>query len=91
MSSVIVISDDEQEKPTSPRHPILSSPIPPERFLANEPLTEKAEVKREVGQSIQRKKRRISESSVEHVEIKDVSKAKKMRRDEYKAVSVSFR
>ena len=89
MPSVIVISDDEQEELTVPRYPNLSSPIPPERFLGNESLTEK--VKREIGNSTRGKKRRISNSGVDPAEMNDVSKAKKMRREKHKAVGVSFR
>ena len=92
MSSVIVISDDEQDEVNVVHHPKLSSPIPPERFLGNpgsSPQGErKAKVNLKVGPPGQKKRRRSSDSDVEVIEVKDVSKAKKAKREERKAVSV---
>jgi len=92
MPSVIVISDDEQDELNIGRRPNLSSPIPPERFLGNpgNSLGERS-VNLKIGLPGQRKRRRLSDSDAEAVEVKDVSKAKKVKREERKAVSTSSR
>jgi hypothetical protein len=94
MSSVIFISDDEQEEFAIAPHQNLSSPIPPERFLANRSLTDKRmKVKSRVKPPAQRKRKRDSDSGVDPVDLveaKGGSKAKKTRKEEHKAVSVSF-
>jgi hypothetical protein len=92
MPSVIVISDDEQDEQTVVHRPNLSSPIPPERFLANSGSStgeQKAKVNLKLGPPVQKKRRRVSDADVEDVEVKDVSKAKKAKREERKAVSNS--
>jgi len=89
MSSVIVISDDEQGGDDIGHRPNLSSPIPPERFLGNtgsSPLAVQGGLK--IGSPVQRKRRRLSESDEEVVEVKDVSRVKKAKREERKAVSI---
>lgn len=88
MSSVIVISDDEQDELNVTRHPNLSSPVPPERFLGSKPLTGKVKVNLKIGPPTRRKRGRISDSDVEFVEVGGAPKAKIMRREEHKAVSV---
>lgn len=93
MPTVIVISDDEQEELNITRHPNLSSPIPPERFLGNESLTERnVKVNLEAGPPRERKRiRRRLDSDEEPLEVKDVPKAKRTKREERKSVSVFFR
>lgn len=96
MSSVIVISDDEQDEVNIDHRPNLSSPIPPERFLGNtedsSPGERRAKANVRIGPPGQRKRRRLSDSSdVDIVEVKNPPKAKKAKREERKAVSVSFR
>lgn len=92
MSAVIVISDDEQDDVVVVQRPNLSSPIPPERFLGNpgsSPTGGMANLK--IGPPGKRKRRRVSDSDSEVIEVKDVSKVKKAKREERKAVSVSSR
>lgn len=95
MSTVIVISDDEQELVEIIHRPNLLSPIPPQRFLGNPgsspPGERGAKINLKIGPPAQGKRRRPSESGVEVVEVKDVPKAKKAKREERKAVSVSSR
>lgn len=91
MSSVIVISDDERDELNVAHHPNLSSPIPPQRFLGiagSSPGERKAKVNLTLTPPRQKKRRRLSGSDVEAVEVKDVSKAKKVKREERKAVSI---
>jgi hypothetical protein len=92
MPSVIVISDDEQDEVNVVHRPNLSSPIPPERFLGNpgsSPQGERrAKVDVKIGPPGKRKRRRPSESDEEFVEVKDVSRVKKTKREQRKAVSV---
>ena len=91
MSSVIVISDDEQDELNVVHRPNLSSPIPPQRFLGNagsSPGERKAKVNLKLTPPGQKKRRRLSDSDVESVEVKDVSKAKKVKREQRKAVSI---
>lgn len=93
MSTVIVISDDEQDEVKITHRPNLSSPIPPQRFLGNPgsspPGERKVKVNLKIDPSGQGKRRRLSDSGVEVVEVKDIPKAKKAKREERKAVSVS--
>jgi len=92
MPSVIVISDDEQDEVNVVHHPKLSSPIPPKRFLGNSGSSPQGErrgkVNLKIGPPGQRKRRRPSDSDVEAVEVKDVPKVKKTKREQRKAVSV---
>ena len=91
MSSVIVISDDERDELNVIHHPNLSSPISPQRFLGiagSSPGERKVKVNLKLTPPGQKKRRRLSDSDVEAVEIKDVSKAKKVKREERKAVSI---
>lgn len=92
MRSVIVISDDEQDEVNVVHHPKLSSPIPPERFLGNSGSSPQGEqrvkVNLKIGPPGKRKRRRPSDSDVESVEVEDVSRAKKTKKEERKAVSV---
>jgi len=91
MSSVIVISDDEQGGLNVVHHPNLSSPIPPQRFLGiagSSPGERKVKVNLKLTPPGQKKRRRPSDSDVEAVEVKNVSKAKKVKRDKRKAVSI---
>ena len=94
MSSVIVISDDEQDVVKVVQRPNLSSPIPPERFLGNpgsSPQEERgAKVYLRMEPPEQRKRGRPSDSDTEFVEVEDVSRVKKKKREERKAVSVPF-
>jgi len=92
MPSVIVISDDEQDELNIGHRLNLSSPIPPERFLGNtgnSPGERRVNLK--IGPPGQKKRRRLSDSDVEAAEVKDVSKAKKAKREQRKAVSTSSR
>lgn len=94
MSSVIVISDDEQDGANFTHRPILSSPIPPERFLGNSGNSPSEELEVKVGGKIGppgRRKRRLSDSDTEAVEVEDISKAKKTKREERKAVNTLSR
>ena len=94
MSSVIVISDDEQDVVKVVQRPNLSSPIPPESFLGNpgsSPQEERgAKVYLRMEPPEQRKRGRPSDSDTEFVEVEDVSRVKKKKREERKAVSVPF-
>jgi len=89
---VIVISDDEQDEVKVFHRPNLSSPIPPERFLGNPGSSpqgeQRAKVNLKIGPLGQRKRGRPSDSDAEAVEVKDVSRAKKTKREQRKAVSV---
>ena len=92
MPSVIVISDDEQDEPSTIHHLNLSSPIPPQRFLGNpesSPGERKVKVNLKLTPPGQRKRRRSSDPDVETIgaEVKDVSRAKKVKKEERKAVS----
>ena len=90
MSSVIVISDDERDELNIVPRPNLSSPIPPQRFLGiagSSPGERKVKVNLKLTPPGQKKRRRLSDSDVE-VQVKDVSKAKKVKREERKAVSI---
>ena len=92
MSSVIVISDDERDELNIVTHPNLSSPIPPQRFLGiagSSPGERKVKVNLKLTPPGQKKRRRLSDSDAEAAEVKDVSKAKKVKREERKAVSIS--
>ena len=94
MSSVIVISDDEQDGVNFAHRPNLSSPIPPERFLGNAGNTPPEERAVKVDVKVGppgRRKRRLSDSDTEAVEVKDASKAKKTKREERKAVNTLSR
>lgn len=94
MSSVIVISDDEQDELNISRRPNLSSPIPPGRFLGNPGSSEspgepKAKVHLKIEPPGQKKRRRVSDA--EYVEVQEVSRVKKAKREQRKAVSASPR
>jgi len=91
MSSVIVISDDERDELKVVHHPNLSSPIPPQRFLGiagSSPGERKVKVNLKLTPPGQKKRRRLSDSDGEAVEVKDVSKVKKVKREQRKAVSI---
>jgi len=90
MPSVIVISDDEQDELNVDHRPNISSPIPPEGFLGNpgnSPRERTVKINLGIGPPGQGKRRRLSESDVEVVEVKHVPKAKKAKKEERKAVS----
>jgi len=90
MSSVIVISDDEQGELNVPHRLNLSPPIPPQRFLGNpgnSPGERKVKVNLKLTPPGQKKRRRLSDSDTEAVGVEIVSKAKKAKREERKAVS----
>jgi len=81
MPSFILISDDEKEELNIVNHPnISSSSISPEGFLGKVSL--------KLGPLGQRKRRRSLDSDGEAVEVKDISEAKKAKREERKAVSI---
>jgi hypothetical protein len=87
-ASVIVISDDEQDEAERcpPSKPLLSHssrevPGKSRKFPQGE---RRAKVDVKIGPPGQRKRRRPSESDVEFVEVKDVSKAKKAKRENAK-------
>jgi len=90
MPEVIVISDDEQDEVNTVSRPNLSSPIPPARFLGNFRSSEtsgRAGLHVKIGPPGQKKRRRPSESEP----VKEVSNAKKVKREERKAVSIPSR
>jgi len=80
MPSFILISDDEKEELNVVHRPNISSSIPPEGFLGKVSL--------KLGPLGQRKRRRSLDSDGEVVEVKDISEAKKAKREERKAVSI---
>jgi hypothetical protein len=95
MSQVIVISDDEQDEVYISRRPNLSSPIPPGRFLGKpdspeSPGERRLKVNLKVGPPIHKKRRRPSD--LEPMEVQpEPPTAKKVKREERKAVSTSSR
>lgn len=84
----MIISDDEKDELNVVHRPNFSFPI---RCLGNpgsSPGVPKAKVILKLGPPGQRKRRRSSDSDGEFVEMKDVSKVKKAKVEERKAVSI---